>query len=176
MVVVVSGLAIVIAWRRPRTSGRVLKFGCAALLVVVLYSSSLAAILEMRPQCFADEDARAIEESNRRLAAEATAIFQYRDLRRQLREDLLTQRLTLKEAAARLVQSSGVQRERWLESLREQYPGLSDEACLAANLVETVRRSLEENPPADAARRLESDFQVNYGVQITGPVRSGNRP
>lgn len=169
----VAGLLVLIARYRPRLGGRLLTFACSCSLVVVVYSSSLAAVLEVRPERLGLEELRALEESNRRLAAEPGVIREYRRVRGEVGEDLIQRRRSLAEATAELARAEHAKNARWLKCLRLQYPGCSDEACLAANLVDSVIRSVAEDPSAaEVAHSLRREFRARYGR----PLPSAERP
>jgi hypothetical protein len=161
----VGGLSVIIACHRPRVGGFVLSFGCAVLIVAVLYSSSLAACIKRPTSRLAAEELHRWQEKNRLLDSQKEQIFAYRSLRNELAEELLNQRCNLREAVAVLAASERGQDAHWLVTLRKQYPGLTDEQCLAANLVEYTRWSLQNEPLlAEVSFRLDLEFMTVYGI------------
>jgi hypothetical protein len=163
-VLLVAGLSVIIACYRPRVGRLVLSFACATLLVVVLYSSSLATCLEVRPNPLEQADLRAIEADKQLLNDEQQRILAYHRLRNQLAGDLLTGRRTLAEAAELLRATERGQNPRWLKFLSARYAGLTAEECVAANLVEFTLR-WDQNPcPAAAASQLQDAFFSAYGT------------
>jgi hypothetical protein len=143
-VMMVGALSLIIASYRPRAGGLLLSFGCSALLLVVLYSSSLAACIEGPAEGVEPDQMRQVAERKEWLDGERGRMYAYRALRRQLAEDVALGRCTLKDAVARLADSERGRDRRWLENLHKCYPNYTDEECLAANLVAFIGWSGEK--------------------------------
>jgi hypothetical protein len=141
-VLLVGALAAAIACLRPRTGAFVLTFACFVLGGVVLYSSSLAGVLAAEPE----DDSAAVAETGVSLTQEISTAREYRELLGQVKDDLLARRCTLDEGVRRLQQSSRGLHDGWWQVLHDRYPGLTDEACLAANLIQFAVSTLESNP------------------------------
>jgi hypothetical protein len=171
-VLLVAALSLIIAWYRPRVGGLVLSFACTALAVVVLYSTSLATCLEVGPDTVDDDSLRAIAADKQLLDGEHESMLAYNGLQTRLAADLLARRQTLTEATKRLQATNHGRSQRWLKCLRDRYPGLTDEECLAANMVEFTLRSVKYDAAAVAV--MASDFQAVYGTPLPpGPEQRG---
>jgi hypothetical protein len=152
-----GGLAATLVWLRPRTGRFVLTFACLVVGGVVLYSSSLAGALAAQPEKAFDG---AVKQSGQSLTQELRASREYRALLGQLKDQWIAQRCTLGEAVHRLAQTERGRDARWLGLLREHHPGLSDEACLAANFVQFTVHSRSNNPAT--ARGLEQRLEIEF--------------
>jgi hypothetical protein len=164
IVVLVGGLCALISLYRPRTGGKVLTFACSVLVVVILYSSSLAGYVGAPSQRSEADRLRSLEQNGVALEQQFQGVKEYQALRQQLAADLLGGQYTLRETVAQLTASPLGQQARWLKILHMYYPNLDDEQCLAANLVEFTRDFAQGDPTtADVVARLENDFQATYG-------------
>jgi hypothetical protein len=113
-------------------------------------------------------------EKSQTLDGRIRAVHTYQALLRRLGEDLLAQRCTLPEAVAQLAGTENGRNPTWLWSLRRNYPGFSDEECLAANLVHHTVTFREAD--AEAARQLEEAYHTSYGTPIPGRVSATPAP
>lgn len=173
-VFVVAALTVVISRSQPRTGGWVLAFACSALGLVVLYSSSLAGLVGRQPDLLHRQALQGFLEQSQTLDGRIQAVHAYQALLRQLGEDLLAQRCTLPEAVAQLAGTENGRNPAWLWSLRRNYPGFSDEECLAANLVHHAVTFREAD--AGAARQLEEAYHASYGIPIPGSLSATPAP
>jgi hypothetical protein len=156
-VLLVGSIALIIARNRPRTGGRVLSFGCSALFLVLLYSSSVAACIDNAPPGDDPE-----QQKKQWLDGERSRSDAYRSLRRQLADDLLAGRCTLSEATAQLAASERGRDPRWLETLHKLYPERPYEDCLAANLVAFIRWSENDRAGTDGDEWSSAELQTDY--------------
>jgi hypothetical protein len=161
----VGGLCVLISVYRPHTARKVLTFACSVLVVVVLYSSSLAGYMGAPGPRSETDRLRFLEKSGLVLEEQFHGVKEYQTLRRELGAALLDGRYSLREAVDRLAASPMGRQPRWLKILHMHYPDLDDEQCLAANLLEFTR-DVSRGDPATAAvmARLEGDFQAGYGA------------
>lgn len=160
----VGALCVLISVYRPRTARKVLTFACSVLLVVVLYSSSLAGYMGAPGPRSETDRLRSLERNGLVLERQFQGVKEYQALRRQLGGALLDGRCTLREAVDRLKASEMGRQPRWLKILHMHYPNLDDEQCLAANLLEFTRDASRGDPATAAVlERLEGDFQAGYG-------------
>jgi len=168
VVALVLALATLITRYRPRAAGRVLKLGCCCLAAVVLYSAALggSALWGAGAE---DADFAAIKADldvhNRQRAAANRRREPFRTLVRQLREDLLAGRCSLREAADRLEAREGHNPEilGCLAAFDRNLPLSQRFACLlVCNAVSSLGNDLEG--ARRLALRLEHQFQSGYGA------------
>jgi hypothetical protein len=164
-VVLVVGLARVISRRRPRTGDCVLSFACAALTLVVAYSTSLAGVMNVCPRCRQVKEGSPAEQTSLSLDAKLNRSREYRTLLVGLRDDLAARRCTLADAVNQLYQSEQGKDFYWRRALRLHYPGRTDEECLASSVLEVVRMTLPDDSPETARIEtgLEAEFRATYG-------------
>jgi hypothetical protein len=161
-ILVVVLLLLIIVRVRPRVGSLVLSFGCTLLLAVVAYSTSLAAGLEVGASQPEWNYLRALEADNRALDGEQAEMAAYDQLQRQVAGDLLAHSQSLTDAVKRLRATAHGHSERWLRGLRSHFVGLSDEECVAANLVEVTLRFVANDQSVE--QRLYQDFMATYGI------------
>jgi hypothetical protein len=170
-VLLVIGLAVVISLQRPRTAGWVLTFACSVSGGVVLYSCLLSGLVRARESGLSQEEtaARAI---GRRLDRRLSMNRDYGALLGQLSQELIAGRCTWTEAVERLACSEQGTNPVWLKILRARYPGRSDRECLAANLLDTARASLRDDPARvkRLARQMEAELRGTARTPSPGPL------
>jgi hypothetical protein len=174
LAVLVVGLTLVIARQRPRAAARVLVFSCAILAAVVLYSGLLVGAVAARsvaPGLLDDPEVAAVSDRSQDLDQQLQQAEAYHRLLERLSADLLARRRTLPEAGGLLAASDQGRNRDWLRELGRVYPGRSEQARLAANLVYCALRRLRGGSPAEeeTARRLAADYRACYGVAFTLP-------
>ena len=169
VVLLVVGLAAVIARSRPRAAGRLLGLGCAGLAVVVGYSAALCRAGGLSPERRQAEEARAVEtglaELNRDTLQQIRRVQASSAFRERLCEDLVAGRRPLGEAAERMAASVSGREPIWLRLLAHRYPDLSTRARVAAWLIWHVVVTQRDDRRAAwrVARRLEREFRLTYG-------------
>jgi hypothetical protein len=170
-VLLVIGLAAVVARHHPRAGDRILTFASAILGLVVLYSASLGfACLPTSEDQQAFE--KAIEKSNLEARAEMRKVLAYRALRRETCEEWLAGRLTLRDAVERMAASERGRDPAWWRILAFLYEGRPLRECLAAELIRFAMDSRREDPAAgQLADRLEWEFELTFGRTL--PRRIG---
>jgi hypothetical protein len=173
VVLLVLGLAAVIARSRPRAAGRVLGLGCAGLTLVVLYSAALVRAAARSP---AEREARVAREHekylgklNRQAGRELRMHEAFRDLMAELCQELIAGRCTLRQAQQRLAASEKARDPAWLRGLAAAYPGRPPQELMAACIIAHVR-ALPDAPSVArrAALRLEREFGRTYGRPAPG--------
>jgi hypothetical protein len=173
LVVLVVGLTLVIGRRRPRAAGQVLVLACGILMAVILYSGLLAGAVAARSVAPAllDPEGAVASEQGRDLDQQRKQVGDYQRLLERLSGDLLARRRTLPDAVGLLAESEQGRSPGWLRDLGRVYPGRSEQARLAANLVHHALSSLQEGNSTDeeTARRLAADYRACYGVLFTFP-------
>jgi hypothetical protein len=170
-VLLVAAVVRVVSRRRPRAAAHLLGLGCATLLAVVLYSGVLA----YGEQAETAREARAAgqgAELDRSVACQRA----YLALVDRLRDNLITRRYTLTEAAEMLAGSAWVQEPDWLQRMEGRYPGCTKDECLAAHLMNYTIRS--ERLDADARDGLARELDVQYRSRFgrPAPTASGYGP
>jgi hypothetical protein len=167
-VLTVGMLAGVISWYRPRLAEFVLSFGCFASVLVVTYSGGvLVGMMSLTPDRLGTGSVRLVEESNRQLDRELASGWDFKMLRQRVSDDLLHERCTLPEAVRILSEAERFQFPRWVQTLRRKYPGLSDEECIAANLLEYTMASVKHrDSAATISRRLETAYGATYQTPV----------
>jgi hypothetical protein len=159
IVLVVLGLSAVIHYSRPRAAERILRLACASLTIVVLYSTGLCLAAHFAPWESDEEKELAA------LNADTGRVFQQREafvnLLADLREDILAERCTLREATDRLAATDAA-------SLRPHtalYPNRPLAESLAAFLITHVV-NLQKSDPQRAwqiSLRLKREYQRTFG-------------
>jgi hypothetical protein len=171
VVLLVLGLAAVIARHRPRAAGSILTFGCAALTFVVLYSAFLCkiAILSPEDRTRAEQDhARELIPVNREAHQMQLRRAAFLTLRQELCEGLIAGRCTLCQAVDRVAASQGERNPGLLSGLSIFCPDGSVAECIAAYLLYEVVK-LQANTPEAAWRsvhRLEHELEIAYGRSL----------
>jgi hypothetical protein len=162
LVGLVGVVTVLLARRRPRAAGRLLGFGCGAVAVVVLYSCSLARAYVTGANDEAFEIQRLVA-SSEHLSSELEKGDRYRDVLQELSREAGAGTLDLAAGVARLRQTEKAHDPAWLDQLRVT-DDLTDDECLAANIISFTVSSLRAQP--DAARaaedRLAAQFQDRY--------------
>jgi hypothetical protein len=167
-VLVVLGLAALIARHRPRAAGHILTFGCTALALVVLYSVSLCPAATLSPEereaIETWEASRQLDETNRATHEWRLRLNAFQALRVELCQGLLAGSLTLREAVDRLLASEKARERNWLSSLSRFYLEGSVAQRIAAYLLWHAVLAQEDKPVAawSVALRLEQEFQCTY--------------
>jgi Domain of unknown function (DUF5658) len=158
-------LSVTISGHHPRAGRGVLAFACAVLVPVVLYSSALVGFKWHRD---AQEE---LVEQNRSLdstlAAEMQETAEYAALVNRLSGELAFGRCSLAEAVHTLQALERSHDLRCLAVLHTRFPGQSDEACLAANLVAATLGGYDGDPGALARPLpLAAELDATYGIPV----------
>ncbi|HJT75644.1 MAG TPA: hypothetical protein VJ739_00425, partial [Gemmataceae bacterium] len=163
-VALVAALAVAVSRRCPRAGGRVLTFGCGAVLAVVLYSGLLVGGSAAADEPAADEVGRA-EQSRRRLDHDLAEVHGYWAQLEGVRDDLLARRCTLGEGAEALTRSDYVRDSRWMRGMTYRFPGRSERECLAARLIEEALHVQAAAPDGyeELARDLDAQYRSCFG-------------
>jgi hypothetical protein len=159
-VLLVVSLVLTVARRRPGVAGRVLTFGCAALLAVLLYSGSLVARVNA-----ASARLEQVEEEGFALERERDKELAFAALRVRLQDDLVARRCTLAEAVDILAACDWVQSGGWFRSAGRFCPGSTMPERLAGNLVKHILLSSEfyPDPKGELAAELDRQFRSLFG-------------
>ena len=180
LALLVVGLTLVIAQKRPRAAGRVLVLSCGILLAVVLYSGLLTVAVAGRSVApgLCDPEVAAVSDQSRDLDRQRQQVGAYQQLLERLSADLIARRRPLPEAVSLLAASERGRSPDWLRYLGRAYPGRSEQARLGANLVYRALFLLQAGSSVDeeTARRLAADYQACYGVSFTLPEDGTGRP
>lgn len=177
-----AGLGIYLFLRRPAVGHRVLGFGCAALVTVVVYSGYLIQTVHASASdpdddiAFLAGRAKQIEESFR-------VGDSYRKEMEETSAALLAGNSTLTEAVVRIRNTRKAQDPEWYQQLSRHYPSLHHiEAQLAANILLHISNQVSREPHlGKRMNQLLKEFSVLYGVpfpliypgihEVTPPVR-----
>jgi hypothetical protein len=168
VVALVLGIFLALLQQRPETGQRLLCFASSLLIVVVLYSTSLASCQPTADNALDATTLQAITDQKQHLEEEVQAGREYTQELRHLSGELAAQRCTLEEAVDRLSTCRKAQSVSWREYLREHFRVASDRAGLAANLVQYTVASWTGEPGTLAAigQRLRGEFRAVYGVSL----------
>jgi Domain of unknown function (DUF5658) len=120
----VLGTCTLISAHRPHASGAILSFACCTLCGVIAYSAFLSVQTTVSAPPKSDE-----------LDAELASMQDYLRQLHALRAELKEGNCSIGFAVQQLMQCERARDPRLLAILHEQYPGYSDEACLAASLL-----------------------------------------
>jgi hypothetical protein len=166
----VIGLASVIYRYRPDTARGVLTFGSATVLCVVFYSAGLAGYVCASSESRDLAELRAMETSNQRLDHALMDAGEFLRAKRDITSQVLAGSRDPVEAVQQLAAHYQARDPYWMESLRRQHPGLSDDQCIAVNFL-TFSRGLSEDTPAAAARcrKVHAEIREVFDVSI-GPA------
>lgn len=158
LVLLTAALCLAIARRRPRTAGRLLAFACAIVAAVVVYGCGLS-VWNYRLRAALTAEGQRLEDSLRQAA-------EYRALVQRLGDDLVRRRCSLAEAVDILARSARGGNADWLDRLREHHGHLTDQACLAANVIHmaVLARLASPHQARAAARRLEAAFRAEFKI------------
>jgi hypothetical protein len=164
-VALVLGLAQLIARSRPASAGRVLGLGCSFSALVVAYSAALGWFAEAREAESEREYRKGLVKLNQDTRAEYSQLLTFQGLMASLCEGLVSGRLSLREAAARVAASEKGSDRAWRRVLATAHPGRTLEEMFAVCVLHYVITSLEEDPRADwqVVARLEREFRFAYG-------------
>jgi hypothetical protein len=174
-VLLVLVLVAIIAHFRPGAAGRALGFGCAILMLVVLYSVAMSWTGVLSPQ----ERAALVEQKTEQETDEInsqtrTEMGQKERLRARLAavdQDLLDGQCTLHKAANRMAAWAQRSYPPWLQTLAILHPDLPTVERVACCLIcRAVTAEAARSEPAAARRvalRLEREFQDTYGHPST---------
>jgi hypothetical protein len=167
-VLLVVALAGLIARSRPRVAGRLLTLGCAALALVVLYSTALCRTACRSPEERLAEEQRQVEgaliEMNRDTRWELSKLEAFGSLRRRLCAEVLAGRCTLRQAVAEVTAFGHRENERLLKGLSCRFLDLPPEERIAAWFISID--AFEQQHAPQAAPRLASlaqEFRRTYG-------------
>jgi hypothetical protein len=162
-VLLAVGLVLFVARRRRQTAGRVLTFGCAALLAVLLYSGSLVARVNA-----ASARLERAEGHGLKLTREWEQQQVYTALHLRVQDDLVARRCTLAEAVGILAGCEWVQSGAWFQQAGRFCPGSTMPERLAGNLVKHILFSSEiyPDPKGELAAELDAQFRSLFGRQV----------
>jgi hypothetical protein len=161
-------LAVVVCRHRPRVAGRLLQFGCGTLVLVVLYSGSLCWAVARSPE---EREIAAARQQGQQLQERSREAETYGVLLEQAGEELIAGKSSLSQAVQQLQDSKMGRNPAWLRKLAEVYRGRSPQECLAANLIQRLVASRQEDPQAARciAQRLQREFEFTYGDGSPAP-------
>jgi hypothetical protein len=171
LVVLIAGLVWTITARCPRAAGHFLTFACAAVAVVLIHSSVLAAQSAHWP---GDTTLAHEMERSRQLKRQLTASHSFQLLRHQLIEQMVADRRTLKDALSELTRSQRCAALVWQLELIES--GRSFRECLAINLIADALEMVAAQPERATrlSARLKAEFIDLFGadkLDLEGRVR-----
>jgi len=175
VVCLVLGLATLIARFRPLAAGRVLKLGCVCVAAVVVYSAALGGTALWAADGEDADYARLnadLQEYNRQRAVKAAQMEPFRELVRQLRQDLLARRCTLREAADRLEDAEGHNPDvlRMLAPFAPDRPlGQRFASWIICHVASSFVNDLEG--ARRVVLRLGQEFQSGYGARPPRELR-----
>ncbi len=167
IVLVIAGLTLVISWRRSRTAGQVLGFGCVALLAVIVHGGLLV------PGVLADADhVGRLEGQTLLLDEQLVRARAYTNLIYELGNDLASGRRSLLEALELLSEAEQAHDPEWLRAVALRYPGLAKRELLAARLIEQGTRAATGGLYGSARvyHELNAQFRSCFGRPAPRPA------
>lgn len=163
IVMSVVGIAIYLHRRRPRIAHDLLAVGCGAVVVAILSGGSIAIAIAHEVK-LAEEEQHQVEFGNYGTGNLPPMEDEYAFRLEELAHNLVHEQTTLEQATHDLQELRIAQNLDWYISLREVYPGLSNPACLSAELVQcTMESRIRSAGSRRLAARLEAEFQNLYG-------------
>lgn len=165
-VLLTAVVALMVSGRRPRVAGRLLDFGCVALLIVLFYSGFLVGGMKADAAQLAG-----IEKKGQELDQAFVQRHAYAALLDRLRDDLIARRCTLAEAVEILEGSEYVRQGNWTHTIAQNYPGRSLAEHLAACLVKHMLLTLEADSSTSRRliRELDAQFRSSFGRPLPCP-------
>ena len=174
LVLSVAALVAVVSRYHPRAGGRVLAFGCSALLAVVLYSGSLVRSVGVEAAESAGAEPGRSEEVEYLGPDDAVDGLDRRAAEKQrLARDVAEGRLPLAAAAARFRDLDEAPPGFPWDSFRHAFPGSSDEERHCWEVIVFVRATVPGGPAGEPAlvECLEAELQecISHGdLRLTG--------
>jgi hypothetical protein len=162
LMLLVGGLVVVIASRRPRAAGRFLTLACLLVGGVVLHSWTLTAEAAGRPNA---PDVSWEKTRARRLQRHSTIYRAYSALMDRLGDEVLADRRTLEKVVEELAESVKGRSPEWRKMLQEAYPGRSLSACFAISFSEYAVGRLCQKPIE--ANRLAALLRAQFEAHFT---------
>ncbi len=170
IILLIAALTLVVSRSRPHVAGRLLTFGCVALLAVVVYSGSL--VRGVRAQSAQYEQ---IQSESRELDRDLTGRIEFSAQLERLRDELTAGRCSLAEAVEILAESKYVRNGDWLRVLGTRFPGHTLEERLGTYLMYCHFVNALEFASDETAQRacdLHAQFHSLFGrpaPNISGP-------
>jgi hypothetical protein len=168
LVTLVFGLTLLIARSHGRAASRVLKVGCAALALVLLYSVGVGTVAAARESAAERRAQKALEQDKRWLHDRNQQRREFWAVVAQLGERLIAGSTSLSEAALYLAQTKFANDPSWQIALQANYAGCRRLEMYAALLVHETIRALYDDAQtiAERAAWLEQEFQRTYGRNL----------
>jgi hypothetical protein len=166
IVLLVAALTLIVSRRRPRAAGRILDFGCAALLAVIVYSGLLV------PGVYAEADhTERLKAERQLLERQLVRSNTFMNLTSGLVNDLLSWRRSLGEAVEILSSAEKARDPEWLRTIAFHYPNLRQRELLGAWLIREAVFSAPEGAygPAQVYRELNAQFRSCFGRSAPRP-------
>jgi hypothetical protein len=166
VVLLVLGLSTVVFRYRPRAASGILAFGCACLALVVCYSTALC---RTPPGAADDEETRQrLESMNNETRAWNDQRSAMLALLHELRQELLVESCTLREAVDRLAKSDDGKVPGVLHAQTRLYPDRPVAQGIAAFIISHTVSTVKHEPhtAAQLALRLVREFEHTYGSAI----------
>jgi hypothetical protein len=160
LTVLVASLALAVSRRRPHAGGRVLAFGCSALLAVVLYSACLVSRVAADAESDRVEAAQ-LQQEWQRLDDIDSLLTDRIAAKQQLATEAAGGRRSLLDAAERFRELDRQSPRFDPEVLRLSTAGDTDEERYCRQVIRFVRAMLEarEDPDLTPLRRLEAELR-----------------
>jgi hypothetical protein len=164
-VLLVAAVTQVVARHRPHAAGRILTFACLALLSVVLYSGSL---LGATTEAGDEADYTFALAKERELDGLAQRRQVYHSTLERLQEDLAAGRCALAETMEALEETEYVRMGDWERLVGWPYSAPTVRERLAAHVVNSLVRSLSDDPSRASlvAQELDAQFRAAFGRSV----------
>jgi hypothetical protein len=166
IVLLVAALTRLVSRHRPRAAGRILSFGCAALLAVIVYSGLLV------PGVYAEAvHAEQLEAQRQLLDRQVVRSNTFMNLTSGLVNDLLSRRRSLGEAVEILSTAEEARDPQWLRTIALRYPNLRQRELLGARLIGEAVFSAPDGGygATQVYRELDAQFRSCFGRPAPRP-------
>jgi hypothetical protein len=162
-------VARIVSRHRPQVADRLLAFGCAVHLAVIVYSGWLV------PRVIAQADQTAKTQAvEQQVQLDVRQFGAYRSLLSELRKDVASRHRSLPEAVAILSRAEWVHRPEWRRCMALRYPTSAKKELLAALLIDQgVASAARPNQQTDLHPRLAAESRFRFGRP--GPSAQGGR-
>jgi len=166
-VLTVASLVALVGSRKPAAARNLLRFGCAAVGVVVAYSAFLAHPKRAEARGSEQSEVARVTAENARMDGRLRENAEYRAMLNRLAEEVVAGRMSLVEAVDLLAAMRTAQDPLWHDGLKRAYPQLHARGRIAATIVQHSLRLPDRFPNAvREIPRLRAELKAMCGVDV----------